>query len=83
MEKIIITKDNVKELWEMYEEYKNWFYENFYSDVRCIPFEEYVDEYFTECQNCHRYIHKSELGTSELALQDNICEDCMQDGYGL
>lgn len=77
-----INLENVKELWELYEIYKEDFYKRYYSNVKCMGFEEFVDSEVTKCNNCGRYITKDELGTSELAITDNICEDCMQDGYG-
>lgn len=35
-----------------------------------------------ECQNCHEILPIEEMGTSELAMQDQICQHCMEDGYG-
>ena len=34
------------------------------------------------CENCHEVYDMDCHGTSELALQDDICEFCMRDGYG-
>lgn len=34
------------------------------------------------CQNCREMYPVEEMGTSELAMQDQICKYCMSDGYG-
>ena len=34
------------------------------------------------CQNCRETYSIEEMGTSELAMQDQICKYCMSDGYG-
>lgn len=36
----------------------------------------------TKCNNCKNYINPEELGSSTLAISDNICIYCMEDGYG-
>lgn len=78
----MINKDNVEELWTIYEDYKETFYKTHYSDVKCYNFEEFVDSEVTKCSNCDRYVLNDHIGFSELAIQDNICEDCMENGYG-
>lgn len=35
-----------------------------------------------ECKNCHNIFPDDYMGTSELAIQDSICQQCMSDGYG-
>lgn len=92
---IEITKDNVQRLWEMYEEYKKDHNENFRCEP--LPFEYIVKERIVycesdmdyhwktdvfKCENCGEYRLEDEMSKSELALQDCICEYCMQDGYG-
>lgn len=45
--------------------------------------EKYENEEETfECQNCHEILPEDEKGSSELALQDEICIYCMENGYG-
>ena len=78
----MINKNNVAELWEIYEEYKKEFYKRYYSDVPCEDFETYIENNVKQCNNCFGYILNDDMGNSELALQDGICKDCMQDGYG-
>lgn len=34
------------------------------------------------CQNCREMYPLENMGTSELARQDQICEFCMENGYG-
>ena len=34
------------------------------------------------CSNCGEWKPSVEMGTSELAQNDEICIDCMRDGYG-
>ena len=77
-----INKDNVSELWELYEEYKANFYRTHFTIEECSKFEDFVYTEVRQCSNCQRYILEEQLGHTELALQDCICEDCMQDGYG-
>ena len=80
--KIVIDQNNVKELWKLYENYKDDFYKRYFSDVKCPDFEQFVEDEVTKCSNCGDYVTKDEMGVSELALNDNICQYCMQDGYG-
>ena len=35
-----------------------------------------------ECPNCGELMNWDWLGDSELAIQDGICKNCMEDGYG-
>ena len=44
--------------------------------------EKYVLEETFICGNCGEEYTMDEHGESELALQDNICIYCMEDGYG-
>lgn len=92
-----ITKDNVKELWELYEYYKELEKDEHYSDYKSKWFEQFVEDEIEYCESEGKYEFKSEMfycdncgcwymedekGTSELALQDGICEYCMENGYG-
>lgn len=80
---IKITKDNVKELWELYEELKTEFYKNYYANVKFpYNFEEFVENEITVCNQCGEYVLTSDIGYSELAINDNICINCMNNGYG-
>ena len=36
----------------------------------------------TICNNCECVVPIEYMGESELAIQDHICKDCMQEGYG-
>lgn len=91
-----ITLNNVKYLWALYEDYLEEFRETHYSDAKPETFEEMAkqmiycentDEYHWKdecfyCNNCQSWYLEDEKGTSELAIQDNICEYCIEDGYG-
>lgn len=35
-----------------------------------------------QCNQCGKELTEENQGESELALTDNICKDCMEDGYG-
>lgn len=76
-----ITRYNVQDLWDLYEEYKQEHLKEHYSNSLML-FEEYIENYITQCTNCEEYRHTDEMGISELALSDHICIDCMKDGYG-
>ena len=97
MKRIEINCENVKELWGLYEEYLTDFRERHYSNIEPMYFEQFVEkeieycdseckyEFKSEmfyCENCGYWYMTEEKGSSELALQDNICEYCMEDGYG-
>lgn len=75
MKEIVITKNNVRDLWEAYDE------------IYClsanpnITFEEFVSK-LTICENCGEYVLKDDIGTSSLAETDNVCKWCIEDGYG-
>lgn len=78
----MINKNNVEQLWALYEDYREEFYKNYYSDVKCDDFETYVANNITKCSNCGDYVHIDEMGVSELALEEHICAYCMRNGYG-
>lgn len=40
-----------------------------------------LDDY-RKCEQCGNMIHQDYMGESELALQDSICKECMEEGYG-
>ena len=97
MERAKINQKNVAELWGLYEEYLNDFRENYFSNVEPMCFEQFVEDQIEYCEseckyefksemfycdNCGCWYMEDEMGTSELALQDGICEYCMQNGYG-
>lgn len=77
----MINRNNVKELWELYEDYKADFYKNYYSDVKCEDFENYINNNVKQCNACKDYYLDEEMGKSEFALENNICQYCMQNGY--
>ena len=79
---IEINKENVEELWELYEDFVDDFRKNNYSDAVPKYFEDFVYDDVVQCQNCMEYKRDKDMGTSELALQDEICDDCMFNGYG-
>lgn len=39
-------------------------------------------ETYYECSNCGEIMTEEWMGESELALTDNICKNCMHEGYG-
>lgn len=82
MEKVEITTKNVEYLWELYEEYLEECKKLHYSDYKPKCFEDFVESEVCQCSNCGEYVTEEHMGTSELALQDNICDDCMFNGYG-
>lgn len=92
-----ITKKNVECLWSLYEDFLEDYRKRYYDNVKPMSFEELVkrnivycentDDYCWKdetfyCENCQCYYHEDEKGSSELALQDSICEYCMENGYG-
>ena len=40
------------------------------------------DGTYDYCSNCGEWKEQDDMGSSELAMQDKICKDCMGDGYG-
>jgi hypothetical protein len=68
-----------------YKEYVKTYKQNNY-DVHYKNYEWWyqdLEDTFTDlfvCNNCNEVC--TEKGTSELALQDCICEECMKNGYG-
>lgn len=83
--KMKITTKNVKELWELYEDYKKEYKRHcisFKELSEIYSFEEFVDNEVTVCSQCEEYILTDNIGTSEIAQQDNICLNCMEEKYG-
>lgn len=73
---IKITRNNVQELWELYENTPDA-----YTDENCT-FEGFVKYDVKRCANCGNYVLEDDIGTSELAMTDKICRFCEEDGYG-
>lgn len=42
----------------------------------------YSEDELTICKNCDCVVPIECMGESELAIQDHICRDCMEEGYG-
>lgn len=40
------------------------------------------EDELTICKNCDCVVPEYFIGESELALQDHVCRDCMENGYG-
>lgn len=80
-----ITQENVKDLWGLYEIYMQEYKKHcisFKEMTEMLNFEDFVDCEVTQCSQCGEYILEDDLGSSELASQDNICQECMENGYG-
>lgn len=80
-----ITLENVKELWGLYEEYRIEYKKqcrSFKELSEIYSFEEFVDNEVVQCEQCKRYIIISDILENELSMQDNICRECMEEGYG-
>lgn len=78
---IEITSENVVELWEKYEKYKEEFKEMNYSFVDCECFEKWVEGNIYQCPFCKRYFTEYELSDeSEEKLNIVImCEECFKE----
>jgi hypothetical protein len=68
-----------------YKDYVRRYKDNYY-DVNYMNYEAWCDyeelhDMFV-CNQCLEVLPSEEKGTSELALQDGICKECMQNGYG-
>lgn len=42
----------------------------------------YSSDDLTICKNCECVVPIDCMGESELAIQDHVCKDCMEEGYG-
>lgn len=82
MKKVEITTRNVEYLWELYEKYLEECKEIYYSDFKPKYFEEFVESEIHQCSNCKEYKLEKNMGVSELALKNEICDDCIFNGYG-
>lgn len=79
-----ISKNNVLELWELYECYKKDYKRHSLSIKELsemYSFEEYTDT-VEQCSNCKKYFNNDESIYNQLALQDIICNECIENGYG-
>lgn len=38
--------------------------------------------YLVRCNSCLEWVIDDYMGTSELAIKDVICQECIEDGYG-
>lgn len=79
MNKIDITEDNVKELWQWYQSYLAEFRKQNYSDAEPMHFEEYVENNIKECESCNRLVDEEYIIDY---YGENICEECRENGYG-
>lgn len=80
----MINSNNVKRLWELYDEYKTE-YDKHYRD-KDYDFEEYCESSIKQCDNCGEYYRDDEFSDEDWCHNDfiegNICMQCMENGYG-
>ena len=80
MEEIKITEENVKELWRWYESYLSDFHKRYYDNVKApYNFEEYVEHNIVKCECCGELVDEEYISNR---YDENICEDCINNGYG-
>lgn len=65
-----------------YLDYLETHRKNNYSDTKPTEFEQFISSEYFKCNNCNEWVLLDNKGTTELALTDNICENCMKEGYG-
>ena len=79
-----VNVHNVKECWNLYEEYLKEYKSDHYSDD--TNYEEFVnwcEENLMECPNCEAVVFKDEQSWLGHPLNtENVCDDCMEDCYG-
>lgn len=81
MKKVEITTKNVEYLWELYEKYLEECKKFYYSDFKPKYFEEFVESEIHQCSVCKEYKLEKNMGVSELALKNEICDDCIFNDY--
>lgn len=70
------------EIFNNYMDYVEAFRKKNYSNIHPTQFEDYIYNDYFKCNNCNEWKQLDDKGTSELALTDEICSECMQQGYG-
>lgn len=78
---IEITSKNVRELWDIYSEYLENYKANFRDD-NYMNFEEYVHDRIIQCDQCGEYYDIEDDYVRSLEDGNNICEQCMTNGWG-
>ena len=79
-----VNEDNVRDCWKFYEEYKEDFFKNHYSDASYDDFVEWCENNLDICPNCGDifWIDKQEH-LNEPYNPDNVCDWCIEEnGYG-
>ena len=83
MKDIKVNVDNVKECWELYEQYIEEFQKEHYSDVSYDEFVNWCENELGECPSCGQIVWKDEQEhlLDELNT-DQVCDDCIEScGY--
>lgn len=84
MKDVKVTVDNVKECWELYEDYMEEYRKEHYSDdTNYDEFVNWCENELGECPNCGAIVRKDE---QELLWEDwntdQVCDDCIEScGY--
>ena len=77
-----IVNKNLKECWEYYVDYRKHFIQRYYSDVEPQDFLDWCYEELYECPNCNCVVLKDDQRyMHEPRNCDNVCDNCVEDGY--
>ena len=79
---IKVNADNVKECWELYENYIDEFYKENYSDASYEDFVTWCENELGECPNCGAIVWKDKQEhLIDSFNTDQVCDDCIE-SYG-
>ena len=83
MKDIKVNVDNVKECWELYEQYIEEFQKEHYSDVSYDEFVNWCENELGECPSCGTIVWKDKQEhLIDNFNTDQVCDDCIEScGY--
>lgn len=53
-----------------------------FSNIKPAEFEDYLYNNYIKCKQCGEWKNEDDMGDSELALEDVVCKECMENSYG-
>lgn len=76
-----VISNNLRECWEYYEGYREYFIKRYYSDVNPKDFIEWCESELYKCPNCDQIVLRDDqTELSNPGNSDRVCDDCIENG---
>ena len=76
-----VISNNLRECWEYYMEYREYFVKRYYSDVDPKDFIEWCEDELYKCPNCDQIVLRDDqTRIHDPHNSDGVCDDCIENG---